>query len=96
MRDYKWLHEYCLNRFGSAAALEAMLPQPRAGRRRPRPVVVRPTGVHRAVHRVTWVNAPCAQVCGRQVWTGADDSGAAAYHMVGFAPREIPARGGAA
>ena len=23
MHDYKWLHEYCLNRFGSAAALEA-------------------------------------------------------------------------
>lgn len=30
MRDYKWLNEYCLNRFGSAAALEAMLPQPRS------------------------------------------------------------------
>lgn len=30
MRDYKWLHEYCLNRFGSAKALEAMLPQPRS------------------------------------------------------------------
>ncbi|QXI27298.1 DNA-3-methyladenine glycosylase I [Pseudomonas vanderleydeniana] len=29
MRDYKWLHEYCLNRFGSAAALEAHLPVPR-------------------------------------------------------------------
>jgi len=29
MRDYKWLHEFCLNRFGSAKALEAMLPQPR-------------------------------------------------------------------
>ncbi|WP_191485269.1 DNA-3-methyladenine glycosylase I [Pseudomonas sp. FEN] len=28
MRDYKWLHEYCLNRFGSAAALEAELPVP--------------------------------------------------------------------
>ncbi|NWD76506.1 DNA-3-methyladenine glycosylase I [Pseudomonas gingeri] len=28
MRDYKWLHEYCLNRFGSAAALEAELPLP--------------------------------------------------------------------
>lgn len=27
MRDYRWLHEYCLNRFGSAAALEARLPQ---------------------------------------------------------------------
>lgn len=26
MRDYKWLHEYNLNRFGSAAALEAHLP----------------------------------------------------------------------
>ena len=30
MRDYKWLHEFCLNRFGSAQALEAMLPQPRS------------------------------------------------------------------
>ncbi|MFI8744170.1 DNA-3-methyladenine glycosylase I [Pseudomonas sp. NPDC077186] len=30
MRDYKWLHEYCLNRFGSARALEALLPQPRS------------------------------------------------------------------
>lgn len=30
MRDYPWLHEYCLNRFGSVAALEAMLPQPRS------------------------------------------------------------------
>lgn len=29
MRDYKWLHEYCLNRFGSVAALEAYLPTPR-------------------------------------------------------------------
>ncbi|MFW3899249.1 DNA-3-methyladenine glycosylase I [Pseudomonas putida] len=29
MRDYQWLHEYCLNRFGSAAALEAYLPQPK-------------------------------------------------------------------
>ncbi|AMB85930.1 3-methyladenine DNA glycosylase [Pseudomonas agarici] len=28
MRDYKWLHEYCLNRFGSAAALAAELPEP--------------------------------------------------------------------
>ena len=28
MRDYKWLHEYCLNRFGSAAELEAHLPVP--------------------------------------------------------------------
>ena len=28
MRDYQWLHEYCLNRFGSSAALEAFLPQP--------------------------------------------------------------------
>ncbi|MGA6100346.1 DNA-3-methyladenine glycosylase I [Stutzerimonas marianensis] len=31
MRDYKWLHEYCLNRFGSAAALEARLPRPNSG-----------------------------------------------------------------
>ena len=30
MRDYKWLHEYCLNRFGSVAALEARLPSPRS------------------------------------------------------------------
>jgi 3-methyladenine DNA glycosylase Tag len=29
VRDYQWLHEYCLNRFGSAAALEARLPQPK-------------------------------------------------------------------
>lgn len=29
MRDYKWMHEYCLNRFGSAQALEAHLPSPR-------------------------------------------------------------------
>ena len=29
MRDYTWLHEYCLNRFGSVAALEAELPVPR-------------------------------------------------------------------
>ncbi|WP_339473775.1 DNA-3-methyladenine glycosylase I [Pseudomonas sp. RL_5y_Pfl2_69] len=29
MRDYKWLHEYCLNRFGSSAALESQLPVPR-------------------------------------------------------------------
>ena len=29
MRDYQWLHEYCLNRFGSAQAPEAFLPQPR-------------------------------------------------------------------
>ena len=29
MRDYQWLHEYCLNRFGSVAALEAYLPQPK-------------------------------------------------------------------
>lgn len=27
MRDYQWLHEYNLNRFGSAAALEAHLPK---------------------------------------------------------------------
>ncbi|MCY1290705.1 DNA-3-methyladenine glycosylase I [compost metagenome] len=30
MRDYRWLHEYCLNRFGSPEALEARLPQPRS------------------------------------------------------------------
>ncbi|SFB36080.1 DNA-3-methyladenine glycosylase I [Azotobacter beijerinckii] len=30
MRDYHWLHEYCLNRFGSAAALEVQLPQPKS------------------------------------------------------------------
>ncbi|MDD0974519.1 DNA-3-methyladenine glycosylase I [Pseudomonas fontis] len=30
MRDYQWLHEYCLNRFGSVAALEAHLPQPKS------------------------------------------------------------------
>ena len=29
MRDYKWLNEYCLNRFGSAAELEAHLPVPK-------------------------------------------------------------------
>ncbi|WP_120993064.1 DNA-3-methyladenine glycosylase I [Stutzerimonas urumqiensis] len=29
MKDYRWIHEYCLNRFGSAEALEARLPQPR-------------------------------------------------------------------
>jgi len=28
MRDYAWLLEYCLNRFGSLSALEARLPQP--------------------------------------------------------------------
>jgi 3-methyladenine DNA glycosylase Tag len=28
MQDYKWLNEYCLSRFGSAAALEAHLPTP--------------------------------------------------------------------
>ncbi len=28
MHDYKWLNEYCLNRFGSAKALEALLPVP--------------------------------------------------------------------
>ncbi len=28
MRDYQWLNQYCLNRFGSAQALEASLPQP--------------------------------------------------------------------
>ncbi|MCP8464300.1 DNA-3-methyladenine glycosylase I [Pseudomonas sp. ZM23] len=30
MRDYQWLYEYCLNRFGSVAALEARLPQPKS------------------------------------------------------------------
>lgn len=30
MRDYQWIHEYCLNRFGSAEALEARLPQPKS------------------------------------------------------------------
>ncbi len=30
MHDYRWLHEYCLNRFGSLAALEAHLPQARS------------------------------------------------------------------
>ncbi|WP_295470803.1 DNA-3-methyladenine glycosylase I [uncultured Pseudomonas sp.] len=29
MLDYQWLNEYCLNRFGSAKALEAQLPVPR-------------------------------------------------------------------
>lgn len=29
MLDYQWLNEYCLNRFGSARALEAQLPEPR-------------------------------------------------------------------
>ena len=28
MRDYAWLHEYCLTRFGSREALEARLPVP--------------------------------------------------------------------
>ena len=28
MRDYRWLQEYCVNRFGSLQALEARLPQP--------------------------------------------------------------------
>ncbi len=30
MRDYAWLHEYCLNRFGSLAALEEHLPHARS------------------------------------------------------------------
>lgn len=30
MHDYRWLHEYCLNRFGSAAELEARLPVPKS------------------------------------------------------------------
>jgi 3-methyladenine DNA glycosylase Tag len=29
MHDYKWLNEYCLNRFGSVQALEARLPTPK-------------------------------------------------------------------
>ena len=29
MHDYKWLNEYCLNRFGSAKVLEAHLPTPK-------------------------------------------------------------------
>ncbi|SDH37409.1 DNA-3-methyladenine glycosylase I [Pseudomonas panipatensis] len=29
MRDYQWLYEYCLNRFGSKEALEARLPMPK-------------------------------------------------------------------
>ena len=29
MRDYRWLHEFCLNRLGSEAALQARLPVPR-------------------------------------------------------------------
>lgn len=29
MQDYKWLNEYCLNRFGSAKALQAQLPEPK-------------------------------------------------------------------
>ncbi|KFE54222.1 DNA-3-methyladenine glycosylase I [Pseudomonas syringae] len=32
MHDYKWLNEYCLNRFGSAKALEAHLPTPKTAR----------------------------------------------------------------
>ncbi|NQD80629.1 DNA-3-methyladenine glycosylase I [Pseudomonas sp. CrR14] len=28
MHDYRWMHEYCVNRFGSVEALEARLPQP--------------------------------------------------------------------
>lgn len=32
MHDYKWLNEYCLNRFGSAKALEAQLPTARSER----------------------------------------------------------------
>ncbi|MBB3104970.1 DNA-3-methyladenine glycosylase I [Azomonas macrocytogenes] len=30
MHDYRWLYEYCLNRFGSTAALEAQLPMPKS------------------------------------------------------------------
>ncbi|MEE5068193.1 DNA-3-methyladenine glycosylase I [Pseudomonas alliivorans] len=32
MHDYKWLNEYCLNRFGSAKALEAHLSTPKTPR----------------------------------------------------------------
>jgi 3-methyladenine DNA glycosylase Tag len=32
MQDYKWLNEYCLNRFGSAKALDAHLPTPKTAR----------------------------------------------------------------
>lgn len=32
MQDYKWLNEYCLNRFGSAKALEAHLPEPHSAK----------------------------------------------------------------
>lgn len=32
MHDYKWLNEYCLNRFGSAKALEAHLPTPKTSK----------------------------------------------------------------
>jgi 3-methyladenine DNA glycosylase Tag len=32
MHDYKWLNEYCLNRFGSAKALEAHLPAPKTAK----------------------------------------------------------------
>ncbi|TWI53770.1 DNA-3-methyladenine glycosylase I [Pseudomonas duriflava] len=28
MRDYAWLHDFCLQRFGSSQALEAVLPRP--------------------------------------------------------------------
>ena len=30
MQDYKWLNEYCLNRFGSQQALDARLPTPKS------------------------------------------------------------------
>lgn len=32
MRDYAWMYEYCLNRFGSREALEARLPPPSCAR----------------------------------------------------------------
>ena len=32
MHDYKWLNEYCLNRFGSAKALESHLPTPKTSK----------------------------------------------------------------
>ena len=36
MRDYAWMYEYCLNRFGSREALEARLPQPKSAAERAR------------------------------------------------------------
>ena len=33
MHDYRWMHEYCVNRFGSLEALEARLPHPVADKK---------------------------------------------------------------